>query len=37
MKNAEYINQNGFFIGLPTKPLGKATVEKLATTFEQSI
>ena len=37
MKNAEYINQKGFFIGLPTKPLGKATVEKLATKFEQSI
>ncbi len=37
MKNAEYINQKGFFIGLPTKPLGKATIEKLATTFEQSI
>ena len=37
MKNAEYINQKGFFIGLPTKPLGKATVEKLAKRFEESI
>ena len=37
MKNAEYINQKGFFIGLPTKPLGKATVEKLAKKFEESI
>ncbi len=37
MKNAEYINQKGFFIGLPTKPIGKTTVEKLAKKFEQSI
>ena len=37
MKNAEYINKKGFFIGLPTKPLGKITVEKLAKKFEQSI
>ncbi len=37
MKNAEYINQKGFFIGLPTKPLGKNMVEKLAKKFEQSI
>ena len=37
MKNAEYINQKGFFIGLPTKTLGKATVEKLAKKFEESI
>ena len=37
MKNAEYINQKGFFIGLPTKPLGKTMVEKLAKKFEESI
>ncbi len=37
MKNAEYINQKGFFIGLPTKPIGKTMVEKLAKKFEQSI
>ena len=37
MKNAEYINQKGFFIGLPTKPLGKNKVRKLAKIFEQSI
>ncbi len=37
MKNAEYINKKGFFIGLPTKPLRKTTVEKLAKKFEQSI
>ena len=37
MKNAEYINQKGFFIGLPTKPLRKTMVEKLAKKFEESI
>ena len=37
MKNAEYINQKGFFIGLPTKPLNKTKVRKLAKIFEQSI
>ena len=37
MKNAEYINRKGFFIGLPTKPLGKNKVRKLAKIFEQSI
>ena len=31
------INQKGFFIGLPTKPLGKNKVRKLAKIFEQSI
>ena len=37
VKNAEYINQKGFFIGLPTKLLRKTTVEKLAKKFEESI
>ncbi len=37
MKNAEYINRKGFFIGLPTKPLRKTKVRKLAKIFEQSI
>ena len=37
MKNAEYINQKGFFIGLPTKPVGRTMVEKLAKKFEESI
>ena len=37
MKNAEYINQKGFFIGLPTKLLGKTMVEKLAKKFEESL
>ena len=37
MKNAEYINRKGFFIGLPTKPLDKTKVKKLAKIFEQSI
>ena len=37
MKNAEYINQKGFFIGLPTEPFRKNMVEKLAKKFEQSI
>ncbi len=37
MKNAEYINQKGFFIGLPTKPMKKITLKKLVKKFEQSI
>ncbi len=37
MKNAEYINQKGFFIGLPTKPIKKNVVEKLAKKFEESL
>ena len=31
------IEDKGFFIGLPTKPLGKNKVRKLAKIFEQSI
>ena len=37
MENAEYINQKGFFIGLPFRPLGKTMVQKLAKKFEESI
>ena len=31
------INQKGFFIGLPTKPIKKITLKKLVKKFEQSI
>ena len=30
MKNSDYINKNGFFIGLPTKRIKKSFAEKLA-------
>ena len=37
MKNSDYINKNGFFIGLPTKRIKKSFAEKLAKKIEQSI
>jgi len=37
MKNAEYINTHGFFIGLPTTKIKKSILNKLIKTFEESI
>ena len=37
MKNAEYINDFGFFIGLPTKPISTLIIKKLVKVFEQSV
>ena len=37
LENAQIIEDYGFFIGLPTKPLRKTKVRKLAKIFEQSI
>lgn len=36
MKNADYINNYGFFIGLPTKLISSLVVKKLIKVFEQS-
>ena len=36
MKNADYINNNGFFIGLPTKSISSLIIKKLIKVFEQS-
>ncbi len=37
MKNADYINNFGFFIGLPTKTVSTLTIKKLVKVFEQSV
>ncbi len=37
MKNADYINNFGFFIGLPTKPISSLIIKKLVKVFEQSV
>ncbi len=37
MKNADYINDYGFFIGLPTKPISSLIIKKLVRAFEQSV
>ncbi len=37
MKNADYINNFGFFIGLPTKRVPTLTIKKLVKVFEQSV
>ncbi len=36
-KNADYINKNGFFIGLPTNIISKTKVKKLVRALEQSL
>ena len=37
MKNADYINNFGFFIGLPTKTVPTLLIKKLVKVFEQSV
>ncbi len=37
MKNADYINNYGFFIGLPTKPISSLIIKKLVKVFEKSV
>ena len=37
MKNAEYINKKGFFIGLPTEKIKNKILNKLVKTFEESL
>ncbi len=37
MKNADYINNFGFFIGLPTKIISTLLIKKLVKVFEQSV
>jgi len=37
MKNADYINNFGFFIGLPTKKISTLIIKKLVKVFEQSV
>ncbi len=37
MKNADYINDFGFFIGLPTKKISTLIIKKLVKIFEQSV
>tara|TARA_B100001564_G_C20669051_1_gene685174 strand:+ start:5645 stop:6832 length:1188 start_codon:yes stop_codon:yes gene_type:complete len=37
MKNAEYVNKNGFFIGLPTYILKKNNLKKIVKAFEKSL
>ena len=37
MKNADYINNYGFFIGLPTKPISSLIIKKLVRVFEKSV
>ena len=37
MKNADYINNFGFFIGLPTKKISNLIIKKLVKVFEQSV
>ncbi len=36
-KNSDYINNHGFFIGLPTKLMTKSNVKKLVKVFEKNI
>ena len=35
--NSDYINNNGFFIGLPTRVVSKKIITKLVNIFEKSI
>tara|TARA_X000001036_G_scaffold431328_1_gene465425 strand:- start:585 stop:1775 length:1191 start_codon:yes stop_codon:yes gene_type:complete len=37
MKNADYINEKGFFIGLPTKKIPNKLIKKLVRVFEKSV
>jgi len=37
MKNADYVNNYGFFIGLPTKPISSLIIKKLVRVFEKSV
>ena len=37
MKNADYINNFGFFIGLPTKKISNLIIKRLVKVFEQSV
>ncbi len=37
MKNADYINNFGFFIGLPTKTVSTLLIKKLVKVFEESV
>ena len=37
MKNADYINNFGFFIGLPTKTVPTLLIKKLVKVFEESV
>tara|TARA_B100000941_G_C28314056_1_gene453071 strand:- start:20 stop:766 length:747 start_codon:yes stop_codon:yes gene_type:complete len=37
MKNAELVNNKGFFIGLPTKKIKKKVIKKLVKSLEKSI
>ena len=37
MKNADYINNFGFFIGLPTKKISKLIIKRLVKVFEKSV
>ncbi len=37
MKNADFINNYGFFIGLPTKPISSVIIKKLVRAFEKSV
>ena len=37
MKNADYVNKNGFFIGLPTYILKKNRLKKIVKAFEKSL
>ena len=37
MKNADFVNNQGFFIGLPTKNISSNIVKKLVKVFEQSV
>ena len=37
MKNAEYVNKNGFFIGLPTSVIKKNNLRKIVKAFEKSL
>ena len=36
-KNSDYINDHGFFIGLPTSKISNRTVKKLVGVFEESL
>ena len=37
MHNAEYINEKGFFIGLPTKEIKDKILSKLVKSFEECL
>ena len=37
MKNAEYVNKNGFFIGLPTSIIKSSNLKKIVKAFEKSL